>query len=208
LGRYLVSALFQTGEFGDGDTLYVWYILLGSTAGLLAATWGRLYSSTFYALRDTRTPLRFAVIRVALTATLGVLFAFPLRPLVETLLYGVLGLKPAPGGEIALGAVGLTLASGTAGWVEFALLKRALARKIGPVTAGLGYHARLWTAALAAGTVSIFAVAWGGSTVIRLVGFAPYVVRAAWALGWFGVVYIGLTLATGVPEVRRLMRRK
>ena len=46
--------------------------------GLLAATWGRLYSSTFYALRDTRTPLRFAVIRVTLTvlamvASLGVL---------------------------------------------------------------------------------------------------------------------------------------
>ena len=33
---------------------------------LLAQTLGRLYSSTYYALRDTRTPLRFAVVRVVL----------------------------------------------------------------------------------------------------------------------------------------------
>jgi len=49
-------------------------ILAGSTVGLLAATLGRLYSSVFYALRDTRTPLRFAILRVALTAGLA-LFA-------------------------------------------------------------------------------------------------------------------------------------
>jgi len=45
--------------------------LIGSTVGLLAATMGRLYSSAFYALRDTRTPLRYATIRVLLTAGLG-----------------------------------------------------------------------------------------------------------------------------------------
>ena len=33
----------------------------------------RLYSSTYYAFRDTRTPLRYAVIRVALTTVLGYL---------------------------------------------------------------------------------------------------------------------------------------
>ena len=34
---------------------------------MLASTFARLYSSTFWALRDTRTPLRFAVVRVALS---------------------------------------------------------------------------------------------------------------------------------------------
>ena len=70
LGRTLVAALYQTGRFGDDDTRYVWYILVGSAVGLLAATLGRLYSSAFYALRDTRTPLRFAVLRVILTLSL------------------------------------------------------------------------------------------------------------------------------------------
>ncbi len=32
---------------------------------------GRLYSSTYYALRDTRTPLRYAIVRVSLTTALG-----------------------------------------------------------------------------------------------------------------------------------------
>ena len=48
-------------------TLYVWGILAGSAVGLLASTMGRLYASTYYALHDTRTPLRFALVRVVLT---------------------------------------------------------------------------------------------------------------------------------------------
>ena len=42
------------------DSLFVWAILAGSAVGLLATTLGRLYASAFYALQDTRTPLRFA----------------------------------------------------------------------------------------------------------------------------------------------------
>ena len=67
LGDVIAAALFQTGQFSHADSLYVWGILAGSAVGLLASTLGRLYSSTYYALRDTRTPLRFAVVRVALT---------------------------------------------------------------------------------------------------------------------------------------------
>src|SRR5437588_3380432 len=81
IGNAIVAALYQGGRFGAGDTLYVWYILIGSTVGLLAVTLGRLYSSAFYALRDTKTPLRYAMMRVALTGVLGYLFAIPLRPL-------------------------------------------------------------------------------------------------------------------------------
>ena len=80
IGNAIVAALYQGGRFGPDDTLYVWYILVGSTVGLLAVTLGRLYSSAFYALRDTKTPLRYAMFRVALTGVLGYLFALPLRP--------------------------------------------------------------------------------------------------------------------------------
>jgi putative peptidoglycan lipid II flippase len=71
LGDVLVGALLQTGRFRHEDTLYVWGILAGSSVGLLASTLGRLYSSSYYALRDTRTPLRFAIVRVVLTTVLG-----------------------------------------------------------------------------------------------------------------------------------------
>src|SRR5205085_1519533 len=78
LGDVIAAALLQTGRFRHVDAVYVWGILAGSAVGLLASTLGRLYSSAFYALRDTRTPLRFALVRVALTSALGYLFALPL----------------------------------------------------------------------------------------------------------------------------------
>src|SRR5262249_5143462 len=78
LGDVIVGALFQTGRFDRTDSRYVWGILAGSAVGLLASTLGRLYSSTYYALRDTRTPLRFAILRVILTTVLGYLCAIPL----------------------------------------------------------------------------------------------------------------------------------
>src|SRR5213080_2772001 len=77
-GDVMTGALYQTGRFNKADSTYVWGILAGSTIGLLASTLGRLYASTYYALHDTRTPLRFAVVRVTLTIGLGYLFAIPL----------------------------------------------------------------------------------------------------------------------------------
>ncbi len=199
LGKYIVAALFQSGKFGPQDTLYVWYILMGSTAGLLAATWGRLYSSAFYALRDTRTPLWFAVIRVTLTAGLGLLFAFPLRPLLNTLLLHSLGLpEPAlPGIRLGLGAMGLTLSAGLAGWVEFLLLRRALQRRIGNTTLPAGYPLRVWGCALAA-TAGALAVA----HFAPLHGPLPGLLEV---LAAFGAIYGGLTLALKLPEAQRLV---
>src|SRR3989475_10054450 len=57
VGDVISAALFQTGNFQARDTQYVWKFLIGSTVGLVAAPQARLYSSAFYALRDTRTPL-------------------------------------------------------------------------------------------------------------------------------------------------------
>ena len=71
LGDVIVGVLYRTGRFNERDVIYVWAILAGSTVGLLASTLGRLYSSTYYALHDTRTPLAFAVVRVVLTTALG-----------------------------------------------------------------------------------------------------------------------------------------
>ena len=77
-GDTLAGLLYQSGRFTHGDTLYVWALLIGSGIGLVASTNGRVCSSAFYALRDTRTPLRFAIVRVVLTIVLGYLSAFPI----------------------------------------------------------------------------------------------------------------------------------
>ena len=75
LGDVVVATIYRSGKFGHADVIYVWGVLAGSAVGLLASTSGRLYSSAFYALRNTRTPLNFAMIRVALTLALGYFFA-------------------------------------------------------------------------------------------------------------------------------------
>ncbi len=73
IGDAIAAVLLQHGRFHHIDSLHTWAILAGSAVGLVASANARLYSSTFYALRDTRTPLRFATIRVVLTGVLGYL---------------------------------------------------------------------------------------------------------------------------------------
>jgi putative peptidoglycan lipid II flippase len=199
IGRILVAALFQTGQFGPEQTRYVWYILVGSTVGLLAMTLGRLYSSAFYALRDTRTPLRFATARVILTAALGYLFAFPLRwVLVEIL--GLLRMPlPAMNGASALmGTVGLTASAGIAGWLEFLLLRASMQRRIGAVAFPISFQVRLWIAAIAAGV--------GSLAFARLVSF-HHIIQAVLVCGVFGIIYFGVAIAMGVPEAKATIAR-
>ena len=160
-------------------------ILAGSGVGLLASALGRLYSSTFYALRDTRTPLWFAIVRVCLTGILGYLFAFPLPRM--------LGL-PA-----WTGAAGLTASAGMAGWVEFYLLRRAITARIGPTALPAGRLVRLWGAGLVAGAA--------GFGMMHLLGANHHMVRGLVALGTFALVYGAGTVAFGVPEASALASR-
>jgi putative peptidoglycan lipid II flippase len=208
LGRRLVAALYQTGRFGDDDTRYVWYILVGSAVGLLAATLGRLYSSAFYALRDTRTPLRFAIIRVVLTGALGYLFAFPLRPaMVAGLQTAGVPLPQIAGGTLGLGAIGLTASAGVAGWVEFLLLRRALGSKIGRVQLAVGFQLRLWASAIVAAAAAFAAgrlylhVAAGERLLLHPISVAVVIV------GVYGIAYFAGAFLAGVPEAKRTVGR-
>jgi putative peptidoglycan lipid II flippase len=169
LGDVVVAAVLQSGRFKPEDTIWGWRILAGSSIGLLASTQGRLYSSTFYALKDTRTPLRFAVIRIALTTVMGY---FSARSLPQ-----MLGLTPM------WGIAGLTASAGISGWVEFALLRRSLASRIGMEPVGIKYLVRLWICALIAA-----AAAWG--IRLALPGIAEPRIRAVIVLIPYGLVYL------------------
>jgi putative peptidoglycan lipid II flippase len=191
LGDVMAGLLFQNGAFHRPDSVYVWGILAGSSVGLLATTLGRLYSSTYWALRDTRTPLRFALIRVALTTGLGWLSSVPL-PI-------WLGIAPR------WGVAGLTASAGVAGWVEFTLLRRTLNRRIGHTGLPAVLTAKLWLAAVVAG-----ALAWA---VKLAIGVAHPVSGGALILATYGAGYLALTYALRVEEsadavarVRRLAR--
>jgi len=185
LGGAIVGVLLEGGRFTATDSFRTWAILAGSAVGLVASCLGRLYSSTFYALRDTRTPFWFALARVVLTAVLGYLFAFPLPR--------ALGLEPWTG------AAGLTASAGIAGWLEFLLLRRAINARIGVTGIPRSTLARFWGASLVAGGAG-----WG---VMQLAHALPHVSRGLAAITAFALVYGAASLVLGVPEARALVAR-
>lgn len=185
LGDIIVAALFQSGIFTHQTTLYVWGVLAGSTVGLLATTLGRLYSSTFYALHDTRTPLRFAIVRVIVTTVLGYLFAFQLP--------GLLGI------HAAWGTAGLTASAGIAGWIEFLLLRRRLNHRIGTTGLRLPYLAKLWGAATIAALLSFL--------IKYNVGPHHPIILASLILIPYGILYLSLTWGLHIPTAITIARR-
>jgi len=185
LGDIVAAALLQTGRFGHADAVYIWGILAGSSIGLLAQTLGRLYSSTYYALRDTRTPFRYALVRVALTTVLGYVCAFPLPRL--------LGISPE------WGVAGLTASAGIAGWVEMLLLRRALNARIGPTGLPANHVIKLWTAA-AAGAI----VAWAIKLWIPPLHPIP---TAVLVLGPYGLVFGASAVALRIKEAQMMVAR-
>lgn len=187
LGDLIVGAVFQTGEFQQDSTHAVWMVLVGSTVGLLASTLGRLYSSTFYSLKDTRTPLRFALIRVAFTTVLGILFAFYLPK--------ALGLEPK------WGTAGLTASAGIAGWIEFFFLRQALNKKIGSTGLPVQFQVKVWSIALLAAAIGSMAVRWGLNNDLHII------VRATVALSLFGFIYFALGYALKVQQARNLLEK-
>jgi putative peptidoglycan lipid II flippase len=185
LGDVIAAVLYQTGKFTHADANYIWGILAGSTVGLLASTLGRLYSSTYYALHDTRTPLRFAIVRVTLTTALGYLSALPLPR--------ALGIDPK------WGVAGLTASAGIAGWIEFALLRRSLNRRIGRTGLSASYVFKLWVAALLAADI-------GWAFKLLLEGLHP-IPLAAIVLGSYGIAYFAIAYFLELPEARTIILR-
>lgn len=188
IGGVIIALLFQSGRFTAADSQYNWSILAGAAVGLLAQTLGRLYSSAYYALRDTKTPLRYATVRVILTSGLGFLCSIPLPHW--------LGIDPK------WGAAGLTASMGVSGWVEFTLLRRTLNGRIGRTGLPANLVARLWTAALLAA-----AAAWAVKLAIgihhpRLDGAA---IVATYGITYFAAAWV-LRIEEGAGAIRRIAR--
>jgi putative peptidoglycan lipid II flippase len=194
LGDVVVAAIYRTGHFDASAVTYVWSALAGSGVGLLAGTSGRLYSSAFYALRNTRTPLNFAVIRVALTLGLGYFFSKPLPHL--------LGIDPR------WGVAGLTLSAGIAAWLEYSLLRRAMHQRIGIVDYPASRVLRLWLAAIAAAALCF--LLHRHLPVHSLLGghgSRAAILTAVAVLIPYGALYVTFTVLLKVPIPGSLLRR-
>jgi putative peptidoglycan lipid II flippase len=185
LGDVVGGLLYQTGRFSPEETRWLWTVLAGSGVGLLAGTLGRLYASTWYALRDTRTPLYFAIVRVLLTVALG--------------LVASLWAPRALGVDARWGVAGLTASAGVASWVEFFLLRRSLERRLGAGGMDRAYLLKLWGAAALA-AVPAWAVKWYG-------GLSHPVLIGAAGLSLYGAAYFAASASVGIPEARAFWGR-
>lgn len=215
-GGVVVGALLQRRAFDADDTRLVWFVLAGASLALVATTASRLLQSSLYAIGDARTPAVIAVVRVVLSALLGLGLMFQLdRVVIEpgTSELTVEGDLPAPfsplpsevrrdeSAPLRLGAMGLTVAASVGAWLELALLRRSLAaRGLGGLPVGGSHRVAVLGSAVAAGVVALL-LRW--TVASELVPLAAAVVVLAPA----GIVYLGLTAALGVPEARALLRR-
>jgi putative peptidoglycan lipid II flippase len=101
----IIQGLFQYGEFDATDTAAVAPALIAFAAGLPALLINKILSNCFYASEDTKTPMKIAVLCIAVNFICNVLFMQ------------------------FFAHVGLAMATSVAGWLNALLLARALWRR-------------------------------------------------------------------------------
>jgi putative peptidoglycan lipid II flippase len=211
VGDVIVRAVFQRGNFTSADTIVVWLTLAVFSMSLLATTSSRLLQNGLYALDDARTPARVAAMSVVLAAIIGLVFMFPL----DRLVVGPSGIEgwsdvftfgPLPeaardnAADVAhLGIVGLAIGAAVSRWVEYRLLSRALAWRIGRTRL-----AGRWLNPIAAGCTAAAVVA---VVCEALFGALPSLVALVLVVGPAGLVYVAVTRRLGVPEATIMLRR-
>jgi putative peptidoglycan lipid II flippase len=173
LGPQIIGALYQTGRFGAKDTVLVGGVLAAYGIGLLGTSTVRLFASGFYALRDTRTPVKIAITSLVISAGLSWLFMRRFGP-----------------AGIALGAsIGQSF--------NTVLHLYDLDKRIGAIL-----HRTDWrTLGLVVAAALIAAVA--AMAADRVVPTVRPVLRGIVVLGIFGVTYGALTLALRHPDAIR-----
>jgi len=111
----IVALLFQRGEFNDLATRLTAQALLYYSLGLWAFSAVRIVAATFFAMQDTRTPVKMAVVSILANIVLGVVLMDPLA-------HGGLALATSLSSILNLGLLVHALRSklGALGWRSIA----------------------------------------------------------------------------------------
>lgn len=176
LGPVIIGALFQTGRFDADDSALVGGVLAAYGIGLLGQATVKLFASGFYALRDTRTPVKIAAFSLFVSSVLA-----------WTLMRW-------------FGPAGIALGSSLGGTLNVVLHLRDLDRRIGTVLTRREWRA-LGVSLLASGLAAAAATA-ALTSVVGGDHLGP-VVRALVALGIFGGAYLALTIVLRHPDAAR-----
>ena len=200
-GFLIVGGLFGGGAFDLDDTWLVYLILAGYTLGLGATAVSRLLQNSFYALDDTKTPAKIAVMRVVVSGLVGAGLMFWLDGfgLVETL-----DLPPVVH-PLTLAAVGLAIGASCGAWVELAALRIALRRSVD----GFRLPARRVVQMLGLAVLAVIPAL--GLRWILMDGGLPVFLQAVLVLGVYGGGYLllghFLRFEEGEAWIGRFLRR-
>ena len=178
LGVPIVRVIFERGHFLPADTEAVALALMGYSPGLVGYSAVKVLSPTFYALRDSRTPVIVSVSAVLTNALLSVLLAR------------------------SFGFVGLSLGTALASLLNACLLLVLLRRRLGPI--GIARLASTLVRITLASAV-MAAAAWGlhewlATRVITGHAFAVQVVRVGGSIGVALVVLVLMARLLRVEE--------
>jgi putative peptidoglycan lipid II flippase len=101
----IVTVIYEHGAFTPGDTQATFVTLIAFAVGLPASLAVKIFASTFYANQDTRTPVKIAMLCVAVNLCLNLALMGPMK------------------------YVGLALSTSIANWVNAACLAASLHRR-------------------------------------------------------------------------------
>src|SRR5438105_5032321 len=174
LAPVIVRPLFQTGRFGAADTDLVGGVVAAYGVGLLGQACVKLFQSGFYALRDTKTPVKIASASLVLSSALAYLLMRRFGP------------------------AGIALGSSLGATVNVVFHLRDLDARVGAILGGTE-----WRAFAVSLLVSGAAAAAGLETARIAAGWGAFA-AALFALVIFGAVYFGGTIALRHPDARRL----
>ncbi len=172
-GPQIVGALFQTGRFDADDTMLVGGVLAAYGIGLLGQSTVKLFASGFYAMRDTRTPVKIAIASLVISALLSWFFMRRLGP------------------------AGIALGSSIGGTLNTVLHLYDLDKRIGTILQRAD-----WRTLGAVVAAALIAALLGIAAGYLAAGWRP-IPQGIAVLGIFGVAYGALTLAFRHPDAIR-----
>ncbi len=198
-GLLIVGALFRRGRFELADNWLVYLILAVYTLGMLPSSWSKLLSNVFFAEGDTRTPARYSVQRMALSALVGgAAMLWCDRFAVGDLVAGV-----GPKGEtLFLGGLGLAAGSVLGAYYEVTSLRRVLRSRGSEIRWPVRFAAACLLRALA--TCALALGLW--LLTERLAAGLWLPLRAILVVGAYGSLYMLLSKLQRVEEAEDLSR--
>lgn len=189
LAEPITRVLYQRGQFTALDTFNTSQALVFYALGLFAYSCVKVYAPTFYALDDTRTPVRISLAAVVVNLAVNLLFVFVILP-----------------SSIAFAG----LALGTAAGVSFnsVMLARSFRMRLGSLREyRVGeVYAKTLAAALLMGAAVHFGHGWLQAW-LGDIGELRRLTALALSIGGGGLFYFGLCWLLGVEEIRLLVRR-